>query len=130
MREEFAYVWCRRAGMPRCAGHPRRRSHETCLKRYGMSAERVLGRCAGTQLEGLKLTHPLDGRQVPVILGEHVTLDAGTGAVHTAPGHGQEDFAVGAALRAASAQSGRQRRPFPAGHAAGGGAQGRMRRIR
>ena len=33
--------------------------------------------------------------QVPVILGEHVTLDAGTGAVHTAPGHGQEDFAVG-----------------------------------
>ncbi len=68
---------------------------ETCLKRYGMSAERVLGRCAGTQLEGLKLTHPLEGRQVPVILGEHVTLDAGTGAVHTAPGHGQEDFAVG-----------------------------------
>ena len=68
---------------------------ETCLKRYGMSVERVLARCAGAQLEGLKLNHPLQGRQVPVILGEHVTLDAGTGAVHTAPGHGQEDFAVG-----------------------------------
>ena len=39
--------------------------------------------------------HPLDDRRVPVILGEHVTLEVGTGAVHTAPGHGQDDFAVG-----------------------------------
>jgi len=55
----------------------------------------VLGRSTGSALEGLKLAHPLEPREVPVILGEHVTLDAGTGAVHTAPGHGQEDFAVG-----------------------------------
>ena len=55
----------------------------------------MLGRSTGSALEGLKLAHPLEPREVPVILGEHVTLDAGTGAVHTAPGHGQEDFAVG-----------------------------------
>jgi isoleucyl-tRNA synthetase len=41
------------------------------------------------------LRHPFYDRAVPVILGEHVTLDSGTGAVHTAPGHGQEDFVVG-----------------------------------
>ena len=67
----------------------------TCLARYGMSADRVLARFEGRALEGLQLKHPLQERAVPVVLGEHVTLDAGTGAVHTAPGHGQEDFAVG-----------------------------------
>jgi isoleucyl-tRNA synthetase len=68
---------------------------ESSLKRYGMGDARVLARAQGRALEGLKLHHPLLPREVPVILGEHVTLDAGTGAVHTAPGHGQEDFAVG-----------------------------------
>jgi isoleucyl-tRNA synthetase len=68
---------------------------EACLRRYGMTLETVLARCEGVALEGLKLRHPFLPREVPVILGEHVTLDAGTGAVHTAPGHGQEDFAVG-----------------------------------
>jgi len=68
---------------------------EACLARYGLKLEKVLARCEGAALEGLKLRHPYLPRQVPVILGEHVTLDAGTGAVHTAPGHGQEDFAVG-----------------------------------
>ncbi|HTC14791.1 MAG TPA: isoleucine--tRNA ligase [Steroidobacteraceae bacterium] len=68
---------------------------QACLKRYGMSAATVLAQFEGRALEGLKLQHPLLDRQVPVILGEHVTLDAGTGAVHTAPGHGLEDFAVG-----------------------------------
>ena len=50
---------------------------------------------AGSKLEGLLLQHPLYDRQVPVILGDHVTTDAGTGCVHTAPGHGQDDFIVG-----------------------------------
>ena len=50
---------------------------------------------AGSKLEGLLLEHPLYDRQVPVILGDHVTTDAGTGCVHTAPGHGQDDFIVG-----------------------------------
>src|SRR6478672_12715346 len=68
---------------------------QTCLERYGMQAAAVLARFEGRALEGLKLRHPLQEREVPVILGEHVTLEAGTGAVHTAPGHGQEDFAIG-----------------------------------
>jgi isoleucyl-tRNA synthetase len=68
---------------------------EAALKRYGMSSSGTLAEFDGKALEGLKLQHPFQDRQVPVILGEHVTLDAGTGAVHTAPGHGLEDFAVG-----------------------------------
>ncbi|HUA22784.1 MAG TPA: class I tRNA ligase family protein, partial [Steroidobacteraceae bacterium] len=68
---------------------------DSCLKRFGMTRLDVLAEAAGRDLEGLKLQHPFENRQVPVILGEHVTLDAGTGAVHTAPGHGHEDFAVG-----------------------------------
>ena len=50
---------------------------------------------SGTALEGQALKHPFYDKQVPIILGEHVTLDAGTGAVHTATAHGQEDYAVG-----------------------------------
>jgi isoleucyl-tRNA synthetase len=65
-----------------------------CLARYQLSGTRVLGSFPGRVLEGLKLQHPWLERQVPVILGEHVTLDAGTGAVHTAPAHGQEDYVV------------------------------------
>ncbi len=68
--------------------------HEAALKRYGMTGE-VLGRCQGRVLEGLLLHHPFYQKQVPVILGEHVTAEAGTGAVHTAPGHGQDDYVVG-----------------------------------
>ncbi len=49
----------------------------------------------GAALEHLQLRHPFYERTVPVILGEHVTLESGTGAVHTAPGHGQDDFIVG-----------------------------------
>jgi isoleucyl-tRNA synthetase len=68
---------------------------DSCLKRFGMTRLSLLGEGSGRDLEGLELRHPFQDRQVPVILGEHVTLDAGTGAVHTAPGHGHEDFAVG-----------------------------------
>src|SRR5580692_4741717 len=67
---------------------------ESCLQRYGMTAVATLADTTGSALEGFMLRHPFEDRQVPVILGEHVTLDAGTGAVHTAPGHGLEDFAV------------------------------------
>jgi isoleucyl-tRNA synthetase len=55
----------------------------------------VVGYAKGEAFEGVKLQHPFYDRQVPVILGEHVTLEAGTGAVHTAPGHGLEDYIVG-----------------------------------
>jgi isoleucyl-tRNA synthetase len=66
-----------------------------CMRRYGIEDWQDLAQVEGAALEGLKLRHPFYEREVPVILGEHVTLEAGTGAVHTAPGHGQEDFAVG-----------------------------------
>jgi isoleucyl-tRNA synthetase len=68
---------------------------DSCLQRYGMTAVATVAETTGSALEGLLLQHPFENRQVPIILGEHVTLDAGTGAVHTAPGHGHEDFAVG-----------------------------------
>ena len=67
---------------------------DACFVRYGLKGE-LLGRFKGQSLEGLMLEHPWLARQVPVILAEHVTLDVGTGAVHTAPAHGQEDFAIG-----------------------------------
>lgn len=56
---------------------------------------KVLGSCVGQDLELLNTKHPLLDRKSPIILGEHVTLDAGTGSVHTAPGHGLEDYEVG-----------------------------------
>ena len=65
------------------------------LQRAGIEGATRIGEAEGRALEGLQLHHPFYERTVPVILGEHVTLDAGTGAVHTAPGHGQEDFVVG-----------------------------------
>ena len=65
------------------------------LLRCGIERYHVMAYCKGSALEGLVLRHPFLEREVPVILGDHVTLDTGTGAVHTAPGHGQEDFAVG-----------------------------------
>ncbi len=57
--------------------------------------QRVLAYIEGKALEGVKYRHPFMDRESPVILGTHVTLEAGTGLVHTAPGHGQEDYEVG-----------------------------------
>jgi isoleucyl-tRNA synthetase len=64
------------------------------MARAGISDFKRVGEAQGAQLEGLLLEHPFYERTVPIILGDHVTLDAGTGAVHTAPGHGQEDYVV------------------------------------
>ncbi|HLL52466.1 MAG TPA: isoleucine--tRNA ligase [Myxococcaceae bacterium] len=58
---------------------------------------RVLAYTTGEQLEGLQYRHPFYDRVSPVLLGEHVTLEQGTGLVHTAPGHGHEDYEVGLA---------------------------------
>ncbi len=68
---------------------------ENAISRYGVEATIVGQTFSGGELEGLKAQHPFYDKQVPIILGDHVTTDAGTGAVHTAPAHGQEDFAVG-----------------------------------
>jgi isoleucyl-tRNA synthetase len=70
--------------------------HEAVLQRYGIIDYQIIGHGLGEVLEGLKLQHPFYERAVPIILGGHVTIDAGTGAVHTAPGHGQEDYVVAA----------------------------------
>ncbi len=63
--------------------------------RWLLGDYRVIGTCLGAELEGLKLAHPFYDREVPVVLSDHVTLDAGTGMVHIAPAHGQEDYVVG-----------------------------------
>ncbi|BEM26445.1 isoleucine--tRNA ligase [Serratia marcescens] len=68
---------------------------ESVMKRAGITEWTVLGSCKGADLELLRFKHPFMGFDVPAILGEHVTLDAGTGAVHTAPGHGPDDFVIG-----------------------------------
>jgi isoleucyl-tRNA synthetase len=68
---------------------------ESCTRRYGLDELQILGRCKGAALDKQLLQHPFLERQVPVVLGEHVTTEAGTGAVHTAPAHGQDDFIVG-----------------------------------
>jgi isoleucyl-tRNA synthetase len=65
------------------------------LARINARDARVLATLPGRELEGLMLRHPFESREVPVIVGEHVTLDAGTGAVHTAPAHGLDDYRVG-----------------------------------
>ena len=74
---------------------------DQALKRYGIDREtnrdvKVVGHCLGASLEHVALRHPFYERSVPVILGDHVTMDTGTGAVHTAPAHGLEDYVVGA----------------------------------
>ena len=69
---------------------------ESATERYGFSTVEVLADFTGTTLENLQLQHPLiQDRQVPIILGEHVIASSGTGAVHTAPGHGVDDYKVG-----------------------------------
>ncbi len=65
-----------------------------CLERYQLSGESV-ATCKGAALDMLPLQHPFQERIVPVICGEHVTLEAGTGLVHTAPAHGLDDYFAG-----------------------------------
>src|SRR5690554_4247664 len=65
------------------------------LEELGLEPGAVVAEFKGSQLEGIVCTHPLMNRDSVVILGDHVTLDAGTGCVHTAPGHGHEDYVVG-----------------------------------
>ena len=69
--------------------------YESVLARANITDFTILGRCVGADLELLRFHHPFYDFTVPVVLGDHVTTDSGTGAVHTAPGHGQEDFVVG-----------------------------------
>ncbi len=65
------------------------------VRRFGVASYDIVARGRGDALEHAVLRHPFYDRDVPIILGEHVTTESGTGAVHTAPGHGQEDFIIG-----------------------------------
>ncbi|MBI2792581.1 MAG: isoleucine--tRNA ligase [Gammaproteobacteria bacterium] len=68
---------------------------ENCMSRYECTDYEVIATFQGKQVEKHLLQHPFFDRLVPLVLGEHVTTDAGTGAVHTAPAHGLEDYLVG-----------------------------------
>ena len=65
------------------------------MEKFGISKYNIVKTLKGSELEGYILAHPLYDRESKIILGDHVTLDAGTGLVHTAPGHGEDDYAVG-----------------------------------
>lgn len=68
---------------------------ESCAKKFGWDSYSILGVAQGQEFDRLEAKHPFYDRTSLVILGDHVTLDAGTGCVHTAPGHGREDYEVG-----------------------------------
>lgn len=73
---------------------------DDCIARYGLADSQekygIIKTVKGTELAGIKVQHPLIAeRQVPIITGEHVTAESGTGLVHTAPGHGVDDYNVG-----------------------------------
>lgn len=67
---------------------------ETAAKEWGVEHYHVLKTVSGKDLEFARFKHPMVNRTVPVLLGEHVTLESGTGLVHTAPAHGVEDFDI------------------------------------
>ena len=71
---------------------------EQVMQRAGVAAWKIVHKLKGADLENLRVMHPFntgDAHTVPIILGQHVTLDSGTGLVHTAPGHGLDDYIVG-----------------------------------
>lgn len=67
---------------------------KACMQRYQVKDYTLLGSALGKVFVGVILQHPFYHRQIPVILAEHVTLEVGTGAVHTAPAHGVEDYVI------------------------------------
>lgn len=70
---------------------------DAVMQRYNVGEYGLVGEAKGAALEHLKLAHPFYDRQVPIILGVHVTTESGTGCVHTAPAHGPDDYLAGKA---------------------------------
>jgi isoleucyl-tRNA synthetase len=68
---------------------------ETAARRWAISLEPPLGEAKGVEFEGVRFRHPWIDRDSPSVLGDYVTLDTGTGVVHTAPGHGWDDYLTG-----------------------------------
>src|SRR5438552_6250844 len=71
------------------------RRYEPTLHETGLKAPTILARIPGSKLEHIRMQHPFLDRQVPGVLADYVTAEDGTGAVHTAPGHGREDYQTG-----------------------------------
>ena len=107
---------CRAIGSPSCWCLP-----TSCWMPASRATASARARCwrssTAPQLEHLQLQHPFLPKHVPVIVGDHVTLEAGTGAVHTAPAHGQDDFVDRPEIQPAGRQPGDGRRPLPRRHA-------------
>jgi isoleucyl-tRNA synthetase len=68
---------------------------ESASKRWGVALDSALGEDKGAAFEGVRFRHPWIDRDSPGVLGDYVTLDTGTGVVHTAPGHGWDDYLTG-----------------------------------
>ncbi|MDL2269187.1 isoleucine--tRNA ligase [Desulfosarcina sp. OttesenSCG-928-A07] len=68
---------------------------EACMAAFGMGNYRIIAEFKAAALENKVCRHPFYDRDSLIVLGDHVTLEAGTGCVHTAPGHGREDYDVG-----------------------------------
>ena len=68
---------------------------EECAGRFGVDSPETLARVKGLALDRVRVVPPFSDESVPLMLGDHVTTDAGTGCVHTAPAHGLEDFQIG-----------------------------------
>ncbi len=128
LRAEFSYVLVEAAAR-RCSAPLHRRRGTAGQLPQALRHDRVrrvLGQARGPRARGADAAATrCEERQVPVILGEHVTLDAGTGRGAHRPGPWPGGLRRRAALRAAGGEPGRQRRPLPARHAAGGGTEGR-----
>jgi isoleucyl-tRNA synthetase len=67
---------------------------EQAMQRYGIADFNIIDSVQGEAFEGITLKHPFLDRTAPVLLGDHVTIEAGTGNVHTAPAHGQDDYVI------------------------------------
>lgn len=65
------------------------------MGRYQINTFRILGKELGQAFLGVKLVHPFYAKEVPVVLSDHVVVESGTGAVHIAPAHGEDDYRVG-----------------------------------
>ena len=92
LHPEFSYVLAEANGAQYILAAERL---EACAKLFGWQDVQTLGTATGAQLEGLMARHPFYERDSLMTLGGHVTLETGTGCVHTAPGHGREDYEVG-----------------------------------
>ncbi len=69
------------------------------MELLGIQQYEIIGRKEGKEIAGLVCKHPFMDRESPIVSGEHVSRNEGTGCVHTAPGHGREDFELGERLK-------------------------------